>query len=318
MVKNDNDAARRLRNTMADRLKREGLLNDPAIEAAFRAVPRHVFAPHASRWLAYTDQALPLKREGQQWLSSISQPAMIAMMLGQLELRPGDNVLEIGAGAGYNAALMAHIAGEQGYVTTIDIDDDLARFARSRLARAGVTNVQVICADGALGDEAHAPYDRVILTVGANDIAPAWREQLKPGGRLVLPIDFANSGYQFSIAFDKAEDCIVGRSFLPCGFIRLRGGMAATQPPVNNDANRSPSFAEVMLGSVAQVLPNVSNQLWQRRANRVVFGRNALAGLSLRAFPIAANYMPAADETFHDQPHTRFVVKWEDERNQIS
>lgn len=305
------DAASRLRNTMANHLKRDGLLNDPAIEAAFRAVPRHVFAPHASLWLAYTDQALPLKREGQQWLSSISQPAMIAMMLGQLELRAGDHVLEIGAGAGYNAALMAHIIGDAGHVVTIDIDDDLARFARSRLAKVGVANVDVICADGALGHEAHAPYDRVILTVGANDIAPAWREQLKPHGRLVLPIDFANSGYQFSIAFDKSDDCLVARSFLPCGFIRLRGGMAVP-PPASATLNRSPSFAEVMLGSVAQVLPRVSQQLWQRRANRAVFGRNSLAGMQLRAYPITTNYTPEPDEIAHDQLHTRFVVKWND------
>lgn len=303
------DAAGQLRNTMANHLKREGLLNDPTIEAAFRAVPRHVFAPHASLWLAYTDQALPLKRDGQQWLSSISQPAMIAMMLDQLALSAGDHVLEIGAGAGYNAALMAHIIGESGRVTTIDIDDDLVRFARSRLARAGVGNVEVMCADGALGDEAHAPHDRIILTVGANDIAPAWREQLKPGGRLVLPLDFANSGYQFSIAFDKTDAGLVARSFLPCGFIRLRGGMAVPSP-ADNAPNRPPNVGEVMLGSVAQVLPNVSQQLWQRRANRAVFGRSSLAGLQLRAYPIAATYAPAPDEIIHDQPHTRFVVKW--------
>jgi protein-L-isoaspartate(D-aspartate) O-methyltransferase len=310
MTTNRNDTATRLRNAMADRLKREGLLSDPAIESAFRAVPRHVFAPHALLLLAYTDEALPLKREGQMWLSSISQPSMIAMMLDQLALRAGDHVLEIGAGAGYNAALMAHIIGDAGHVITIDIDDDLARFARSRLAKAGVKNVEVICADGALGDATHAPYDRIILTVGASDIAPAWRAQMKPGGRLVLPIDFANSGYQFSIAFDKTDDCLVGRSFLPCGFIRLRGGMAV--PPLASAApNRPPSLGEVMLGSVAQVLPNVSNQLWQRRANRAVFGRNTLAGLSLRAYPSDAGYVPAPDEISHVQPHTRFVVHWE-------
>jgi protein-L-isoaspartate(D-aspartate) O-methyltransferase len=305
------DSAGRLRDHMADQLKREGLLSDPAIEAAFRSVPRHVFAPHAPMWVAYTDQALPLKREGKQWLSSISQPAMIAMMLGQLALHAGDNVLEIGAGAGYNAALMAHIVGEAGHVVTIDIDDDLVRFARSRLARAGVTNVDVICADGALGDETRAPYDRIILTVGSNDIAPAWRAQLKTGGRLVLPIDFTGTGMQFSIAFDKLEDHLVGRSFLPCGFIRLRGALAATEPHARETAPRPLSFSETVLGSVSQLMPKVGHQIWQRRMNRVVFGRSTLEGLNLRAFPIEAGYTPASDEKIFDQAHTRFVLKWE-------
>ena len=303
------DAAGRLRNRMADRLKRDELLNDPAIEAAFRAVPRHVFAPHAAMWVAYTDQALPLKREGKQWLSSLSQPAVIAMMLGQLDLRVGHNVLEIGAGAGYNAALMSHIVGEHGHVVTIDIDEDLKRFAQSRLLKAGVHNVDVLCKDGALGDEARAPYDRIILTVGSNDIAPAWRDQLKRGGRLVLPIDFTDAGLQFSVAFDKADDHLIGRSFLPCGFIRLRGALAATPPP-QRQQGRPPSFGETMLGAVSQLMPGVGNQIWQRRMNRAVFGHASLEGLDLRAYPIAAGYTPAQDEKIFDQPHTRFVVRW--------
>jgi protein-L-isoaspartate(D-aspartate) O-methyltransferase len=305
------DSTSRLRNRMADQLKREGLLRDPAIEAAFRAVPRHVFAPHAPAWVAYTDEALPLKREGRQWLSSLSQPAMIAMMLDQLALRAGDNVLEIGAGAGYNAALMAHIIGEAGHVITIDIDDDLVRFARSRLAKIDASNVDVICADGALGDEIRAPYDRMILTVGANDIAPAWREQLKLDGRLVLPIDFTNAGAQFSIAFDKQTDHLVGRSFLPCGFIRLRGALAATPAPQRNETPRPPTFGEAVFGSVSQLMPKVGAQMWQRRMNRIVFGRASLEGLSLRAYPIESNYAPAPEEKVFDQLNTRFVVRWD-------
>ncbi len=99
-------------------------------------------------------------------------------MLEMLDLQPGQHVLEIGAGTGYAAALMAHLVGETGQVVTIDLDEDIVNDARGHLKAAGIEHVQVICGDGALGWEEAAPYDRVVLTVGASDIAPAWREQI--------------------------------------------------------------------------------------------------------------------------------------------
>src|SRR4030081_2626179 len=109
-------------------------------------------------------------------------------MLEQLDLRPGHHVLEIGAGTGYNAALMARIVGPAGAVTAVDIDEDLIARAAVHLAEAGVSGVELVAADGALGYPTGAPYDRIVLTVGSSDIRPEWVAQLGPGGRLLLPL----------------------------------------------------------------------------------------------------------------------------------
>jgi SAM-dependent methyltransferase len=113
-------------------------------------------------------------------VSECEQPAIVAVMLEQLGLEPGQRVLEIGAGTGQTAALMAHIVGESGQVITLDIEPDLVSSAREHLAAAGLARVQVVCADGAYGLPEAAPFDRIILTVGSPDITTAWREQLRP------------------------------------------------------------------------------------------------------------------------------------------
>jgi len=151
----------------------------------------------------------------------------MATMLEQLGLEPGHRVLEIGAGTGYNAALMAHLVGGAGEVTTIDLDEDIAEGARAHLASAGFGRVRVVLGDGALGYPAGAPFDRIILTVGAWDIAPAWREQLRREGRLVLPL--AVGGTQKSVALTGAGDELVSLSISECLFMSLRGAFAA--PP---------------------------------------------------------------------------------------
>ena len=111
----------------------------------------------------------------------------MAIMLEQLGLVPGHRVLEIGTGTGCNAALMACLVGEQGSVVTMDIDADLVARARENLAAAGYPDVTVL-GDGGFGAPGYAPYDRVIVTAGAWDLAPDWLAQLGPGGRLVLPL----------------------------------------------------------------------------------------------------------------------------------
>ena len=148
----------------------------------------------------------------------------MAIMLEQLDLHEGQHVLEIGAGTGYNAALMAYIVGETGHVVTIDIDEDIVEGARIHLASAGFERVQVLCADGGLGFPDAAPYDRIILTVNAGDITPAWHEQLAPDGRILLPLSVR--GPQVAVAFKRVGDHFESVSVQPCGFVGLRGAFA--------------------------------------------------------------------------------------------
>lgn len=213
---------------LIEQMKQDGNLHDPRIEAAFRAMPRHLFLPEIGIDKAYQNEAIPTKHQDGQAISSSSQPAMMAIMLEQLKLEPGHSVLEIGAGTGYNAALMAHIVGEYGSVTTMDIDEDIVANARAHLEAAGVRGVKVICTDGGEGYPPAAPYDRIILTVGTWDIAPAWSEQLKPGGRLVLPLSIIG-GIQKSVAFRRIGDHLESLSAHSCGFMRLRGTFAGPE-----------------------------------------------------------------------------------------
>lgn len=213
-----------LHQALVEELKGRGHIRSPRVEAAFRAIPRHLFLPGVPSDEVYRDQSIPTKRLDGRIVSSSSQPAIMAVMLEQLGLEPGHRVLEIGAATGYNAALMAHMVGDRGQVVTLDIDQDLVEGAREHLAAAGLDRVQVVCADGGEGYPNAAPYDRIILTVGAWDIAPAWRDQLNPMGRLVLPLSIR--GLQLSIAFEQVDDHLESISVEPCGFIMLRGSFA--------------------------------------------------------------------------------------------
>jgi protein-L-isoaspartate(D-aspartate) O-methyltransferase len=195
------------------------------VDEAFRSVPRHLFVPGMQPEKAYADEAIVTKWDcNGRPVSSSSQPAIMAIMLEQLCVEVGQRVLEIGAGTGFNAALLAHLVGETGAVTTIDIDEDVVSQARRNLAAAGLARVDVVCADGAEGRAASAPYDRIILTAGAEDLAVAWMEQLAPGGRLVLPLSLR--GAQRSVAFERTGDHLASVSIADCGFMPLRGAIA--------------------------------------------------------------------------------------------
>jgi protein-L-isoaspartate(D-aspartate) O-methyltransferase len=173
---------------LVQKLKSRGHIRTPQVEAAFRAVPRHVFLPGVALDEVYSDRPIITKRLDGIPVSSSSQPSAMAIMLEQLGLEPGHRVLEVGAGTGYNAALMAHIVGDEGQVITVDIDEDIVESAREHLAAADLDRVEVVCGDGGLGYPVAAPYDRIILTVGAWDIVPAWWEQLKPNGLILVPL----------------------------------------------------------------------------------------------------------------------------------
>jgi protein-L-isoaspartate(D-aspartate) O-methyltransferase len=205
-----------------------------AVTEAMRAVPRHVFLPDLPAEEAYQDEAIVTKRDADgQPISSSSQPTILAIMLGQLGLAPGQRVLEIGAGTGYNAALLKHIVGDDGSVVTVDLDQDLTDQARAHLAAAGYQDVTVVCGDGAQGYPAKAPFDRVMATVRVSDLAPAWLGQLTPGGRIVVPLEL--NGAQRSVAFERSAGAggpggpgahWQSRSVVPCGFMRMRGMLA--------------------------------------------------------------------------------------------
>jgi len=223
---------RGLRERLVTELRATGTLHDDRVAAALADVPRHKFLPGIDLGRAYSDDAVVTKVDADgRPISSSSQPAIMALMLEQLGVQPGHRVLEIGAGTGYNAALLAHLAGAAGEVTTVDLDDDIVAAAREHLAACGFGGVRVVQADGGHGWPPCAPYDRIILTVGAWDIAPAWVSQLSPRGRLVLPLAL-RAGIQYSIAFEHAAGRLDSVSVLPCGFMRLRGAFAGPETVV--------------------------------------------------------------------------------------
>lgn len=220
-----------LHERLVDELKRRKYILTPGVEAAFRTVPRHLFVPGVPLGDAYRDMAIPTKRTADgRFISSSSRPATMAIMLEQLGLAPGHRVLEIGAGTGYNAALMAHLVGRQGRVVTVDIDEHLVDTAREHLAAAGFERVLVVCGDGGLGYPDAAPYDRIILTVGAWDITPAWTEQLRPGGRLLLPLSI--KGPQLCVGLERVDEHLESVSIEEGGFIGLRGAFAGPEGSV--------------------------------------------------------------------------------------
>ncbi len=218
-----------LRETMLAQVRERGGATDPLVADALRAVPRHLFVPDVTVEEAYRDDAIVTKRDADgQPVSSSSQPTIMAIMLDQLGVAAGQRVLEIGAGTGYNAALIASIVGADGAVVSIDIDADLVASAQANAVAAGYPHIRMVCADGAKGFAGAAPYDRIIATVGVWDLAPAWLAQLAPGGRLVVPLDLR--GVHRSVALERVDDGHwVSRSVVPCGFIRMRGALAGPE-----------------------------------------------------------------------------------------
>ena len=254
-----------LRQKLVDYLKSQGNIRSSQVEAAFRAIPRHIFVPNTDIEQVYSDTYILTKQQDGVPISSSSQPAVMAIMLEMLALQPEQRILEIGAGTGYNAALLAYIVGKAGSVVTIDIDEDIVAAAHEHLHTAGFTQVQTICGDGGFGYPDAAPYDRVIVTASTSDILAAWREQLKPGGRLVLPFSITNLTTQhwlFSnqtlLAFEHVGDHLLCTDTYMGGFLPLRGAFAQQsehQIPLASDGSLTmTTFSTVDANSVSSLL----------------------------------------------------------------
>lgn len=215
----------RLREKLIEELRELKALRGEAVEKAVRAVPRHLFLPEETVEQAYAaERALITKRDEQGVsISSVSAARIQAFMLGQADVRPGMRVLEIGSG-GYNAALIAELVGATGEVTTIDIDPDVIDRARRLLPAAGYGHVHALVADGEHGEPDRAPYDRILVTVEAADLATAWVDQLTEHGRIVVPLRVR--GLTRSVAFDRDGERLVARDYEVCGFVPMRGAGA--------------------------------------------------------------------------------------------
>ena len=231
------DGVADLRHALVRALRSNGALRSEPVAAALSRVPRELFVlAGTTPEVAYADRALVLTRDDTgRPTSSISQPSMVALMLEQLDVRPGQHVLEIGTASGYNAALLAHLTGSAGAVTTIEFDSELAVTASRRLTGFDPP-VLVRAGDGWLGAPDLAPFDRVQVTVGVDDLSPAWMEQLREGGMVVAPV-MLRPGLELSIALVRRGNELRSVSVQPCGFVRMRGPNAGSSGrlPLDDD-----------------------------------------------------------------------------------
>jgi protein-L-isoaspartate(D-aspartate) O-methyltransferase len=256
---------------MVDRLIAEGTLWSPHLIAAFRATPRHRFIDRifhfqrkSERWreiltrepgpqelrLIYADRAIvthvkvPDRPGATLPISSSSQPSLMAQMLEDLDPRPGLQVLEIGAGTGYNAALLAH-AVQPGWVITVDVDRNVLSEAWAHLRHFPQRRIQLKHADGREGYLEKAPYDRIMVTAATPDLEPAWLEQVNPGGLVVAPLALA-PGLAYVACGSVQQGVFSGRLTRPAYFMPLRaegetGNTAATESPPVAEMETIPS-----------------------------------------------------------------------------
>lgn len=201
-----------LREAMVRRQVEARGVHDPAVLAAIRSVPRHLFVPEAGRAQAY-DDAPQLIGDGQ----TISQPYIVALMSELLEIKPGDRVLEIGTGSGYQAAVLAAMGVE---VYSMEIRPDLCRRARKTLKDLGYVNVHVRCGDGYGGWPEVAPFAGIVVTAAPERIPEPLIGQLADGGRMVIPV---GSFYQELKVITRQGEEMVERSVIPVRFVPMTG-----------------------------------------------------------------------------------------------
>jgi len=202
------------RERMIERLRDHYGIRDVSVLEAMRTVPRHFFVPEALRGRAYGDHALPISAN-----QTISQPYIVARMTELLELDKQSRVLEIGAGSGYQTAVLAKIAAQ---VYAIERIGDLAREAQLRIREIGIHNATIKCFDGTMGWNANAPYDAILVAAGGPVIPEPLVAQLKTGGRLVVPVGQTRES-QVLIRVIKTETGTRTEEHGPCAFVPLIG-----------------------------------------------------------------------------------------------
>jgi protein-L-isoaspartate(D-aspartate) O-methyltransferase len=184
---------------------------DPRIRAAMAEVPRHEFVPAGYKSAAYRNQALPIGQE-----QTISQPVIVALMTQLLQPKKTDRVLEVGTGSGYQAAILSVLARE---VHTVEIVPELGKMARANLDRLGYTNVRTRIGDGYQGWAEHAPFDAIIVTAAPDHIPPALIAQLRPGGRMVIPV--GGFDQELKLLVKNADGTATATGVAPVRFVPL-------------------------------------------------------------------------------------------------
>ncbi|MBK5915048.1 protein-L-isoaspartate O-methyltransferase [Rhodocyclus purpureus] len=194
----------------------------PRVLDAFRQVPRQAFVPDGLQWAAHQNRPLPIGHS-----QTISQPFIVALMSDLLDPQADDVILEIGTGSGYQAAVLSRLVKQ---VYSLEIIEELARNARRRLQGLGYANVTVGIGDGNLGWAEHAPYDGIIVTAAATRVPAALLEQLKPGGKLVIPVGDRFWGQDLRVIRKDESGHIEDRSVLPVIFVPLTGRTDLPEP----------------------------------------------------------------------------------------
>jgi len=194
-------------------------IDDARVLAAMERVPRHAFVPSELRAQAYEDYPLPIGED-----QTISQPYIVALMTSLLELKGGEHVLEIGTGSGYQAAVLAEIAGD---VSTIEILEPLASRARRLLAELGYRNIDVRAGDGSGGWPDKAPFDGIVVTAAPPRVPQALLDQLKVGGKLVIPV---GSFFQDLLVYTRTASGFEKRNVIPVRFVPMTGKSQSEKP----------------------------------------------------------------------------------------
>lgn len=195
---------------LVQHLKLGGLLRDKSLEQAFLKVDRADFVPERLRHLAYSDQALPIG-EGQ----TISQPTVVAFMLELLQAKSGDKILDVGAGSGWQTALLGQLVGSRGRVYAVEVVPQLCQQAASNLAKYRFKNIQLLCQNARSGLPKQAPFDGIIAGASGEKVPPVWKKQLKVGGRIVAPVGTSVICYTKQVGGRFTTDGYPGFLFVP-------------------------------------------------------------------------------------------------------